>query len=125
VSPHLSKIDSGLTSLKLLHKFLGRLLPVALWVVLSPAPKILASILKRALGTPAELSVGASGVGSEVEDVTSTTRGDFVGQIAANGGGERLDHFVDSAALTSSQIPGADAGVILAEVVESCEVTVG
>jgi hypothetical protein len=106
----------GLTSLKLLNKLLRRLLPVTLRVVLSPAPQILASILKSVLSTPAKLGVGTSGVGSKVEDIACTARGDFVGQVAADGGGEGLDHLVDGAALAGAQVPGADAGVVLTEV---------
>jgi hypothetical protein len=115
----------SLASLELLNELLGRLLPVALGVVLGPAPEVLARILKRALGTPAELGVGASSVGGEVEDVACTTGSDFVGEVAADGGREGLDHLVDGAALAGAQVPGADAGVLLAEVVEGGEVAVG
>lgn len=115
----------SLTSLELLNKLLGRLLPVALRVVLGPAPQILARILECVLGAPAELGVGAGGVGGEVEDVAGAARGDFVWKVAADGGREGLDHFVDGASLAGAQVPGADAGVVLAEVVEGGEVAVG
>ena len=115
----------SLTSLELLNKLLRRLLPVTLRIVLSPAPQVLARVLERALGTPAELGVGAGGVGGEVEDVACATGRDFVWQVAADGGGEGLDHLVDGAALAGAQVPGADTGVVLAEVVEGCEVAVG
>ena len=118
-------MNSSLTSLELLNELLRRLLPVALRVVLSPAPKILASIFKSELGTPAELGVGTGGIGGEVEDVACAARGDLVGKVAADGGGEGLDHLVDGAALAGAQVPGADAGVVLTEVVEGCEVAVG
>lgn len=94
-------------------------------VVLSPAPQILAGVLESVLGTPAKLGVGASGVGSKVEDVTCTARSDLVGQIAADGGGEGLDHLVHGAALARAQVPGADTGVVLAKVVKRCEVAIG
>jgi hypothetical protein len=99
-------------------------LPVSLRVVLGPAPKILASIFKRALGTPAELSVGAGSIGSKVENITSTARSDLVGKVAADGGGEGLDHLVDGAAPASTQVPCADTRVVLAEVIKSREVAV-
>lgn len=117
--------NSGLASLELLNKLLRRLLPVTLRVVLSPAPQILASILKSELGTPAELGVGTGSVSGKVEDIACTAGSDFVGKVAADGGGEGLDHLVDGAALAGAQVPGADAGVVLAEVVEGCEVAVG
>lgn len=94
-------------------------------VVLGPAPQVLAGILESELGTPAELGVGAGGVGGKVEDVACTARSDLVGQVAADGGGEGLDHLVDGAALAGAKVPGADTGVLLAEVVERCEVAVG
>lgn len=115
----------SLARLKLVDELLRRLLPVALRVVLCPAPQILASILKSVLSTPAELGVGAGGVGGEVEDVACAARSDFVRKVAADGGGEGLDHLVDGAALAGAQVPGADTGVVLAEVVEGCEVAVG
>lgn len=121
----LSLSNSSLASLELLDELLGRLLPVALRIALGPAPQILASILESELGTPAELGVGAGGVGGKVEDVTCAAGSDFVGKVAADGGGEGLDHLVDGAALAGAQVPGADAGVVLAEVVERCEVAVG
>ena len=115
----------SLASLELIDELLGRLLPVALRVVLGPAPQVLARVLERELGTPAELGVGTGGVGGEVEDVAGAAGGDFVGEVAADGGREGLDHLVDGAALAGAQVPGADAGVVLAEVVESGKVAVG
>jgi hypothetical protein len=122
--PNISK-PLSLASLELLNELLGRLLPVALRVVLGPAPQILARILECVLGTPAKLGVGTGGVGGEVEDVAGAARGDFVREVAADGGGEGLDHLVDGAALAGAQVPGANAGVVLAEVVEGGEVAVG
>jgi hypothetical protein len=119
-----SERASSLARLQLLNELFRGLLPVTLRVILSPAPEILASILKRALGTPAELGVGAGSIGSKVENVTGTTRSDFVGKVAADSGGERLDHLVDGAASASTQVPGADTRVVLAEVVKSREVAV-
>jgi hypothetical protein len=115
---------SSLARLELLNELLRGVLPVTLRVVLGPAPKILASIFKRALGTPAELGVGAGGVGGKVENVTGAARSDFVGKVAADSGGEGLDHLVDGAAPAGTQVPGADTRVVLAEVVESREVAI-
>lgn len=99
-------------------------MPVTLGVVLSPAPEILAGLLEGTLGLPAQLAVGAGGVGSEVEDVTCTARGDFVGHVSADGLGESTDHLVDGAAAAGAEVPGAHAGVVGAEVVEGLEVAV-
>jgi hypothetical protein len=46
-------------------------------------------------------------------------------RVAADGGRKGLDHLVDGAALAGAQVPGADAGVLLAEVVKGGEVAVG
>lgn len=94
-------------------------------VVLGPAPEVLAGILESELGTPAELGVGAGGVCGEVEDVSGAAGGDFVGEVAADGGGEGLDHVVDGAAFAGTEVPGADAGLLLAQVVEGDQVAVG
>lgn len=76
------------------------------------------------LGGPAQLGVRTGGVGSEVENVTGTTRGNLVGKVTADGGGESLDHLVDGAALAGTEVPGADTGVVLAQVVQSLQVAV-
>lgn len=114
-----------LSSLELLQKFRRGLLSVSLGVVLGPPPEILARILERPLGLPAQLAVGAGRVGGEVEDVTGTAGRNHVGEIAADSGTKGLDHLEDSAALAGSEVPGAHAGVVLAEVVEGLEVAVG
>lgn len=115
----------SLASLQLINELLRRLLPVALRVVLGPTPQVLAGVLKGVLGAPAKLRVGAGGVGGKVEDVASAARGDLVREIAADGVGEGFDHFVDGAALAGTKVPGADAGVVLAEVVQGCKMAVG
>lgn len=98
---------------------------VALGVVLGPAPEVLAGLLEGTLGLPAKLFVGASRVGGEVENVTSTTGGNLIRKVAANGSGEGANHLIDGAALAGTQVPGADAGVVGTQVVEGLEVAVG
>lgn len=100
------------------------LLTVALGVVLSPEPQVLAGVLESELGGPAELLVGASGVGRQVEDITSTARSNLVGKLAASGGREGADHLVDGAALAGTQVPGANTGVVGAEVVQGLQMAV-
>lgn len=98
---------------------------VPLGVVPRPAPEVLAGLLEGALGLPAELGVGARGVGRQVEHVSGAAGGHLVGEVAADGGGEGTDHLVDGAALAGSQVPGADTGVVGAQVVEGLQVAVG
>lgn len=97
---------------------------VSLRIVLSPAPEIFARLLERTLGFPAKLLQGPSRVGSEIEHVTGTTRGNFVRKLAADGFGESVDHFVDSAPTASTQVPGAHAGVVGAKIVQGQQMTV-
>lgn len=111
--------------LQLRQQLSRRLLTVTLGVILGPAPEILAGLLEGVFGGPAELGVGAGRVGSQVEDVTGATRGNLVGEVAAHGGGEGLDHLVDGGALAGAEVPGADAGVVLAQVVQGLQVAVG
>lgn len=68
--------------------------------------------------------MGAGGVGSEVEDITSATGSNLVGLVLSDGGGERADHLVDGAALSGTQVPGADTGAVGAEVFQGLEVAV-
>lgn len=99
-------------------------MPVSLGVVLSPEPEILAGLLEGTLGLPAELLVGTSRVGGEVENVTGSAGSDFVGEVAADGLGEGADHLVNGAAAAGTKVPGAHTGVVGAEVVEGLEVAV-
>jgi hypothetical protein len=110
--------------LQLIQQLSRRLLPVSLRVVLGPQPQILASLLEGALGLPAELLVGTGRVGSQIENVTGAAGSDLVGQVAADGLGKGADHLVDGAAAACAEVPGADAGVVGAEVVEGFEVAV-
>lgn len=101
------------------------LLAVALGVVLGPEPEILAGLLEGTLGGPAELFGGTGSVGSQVENVTGTAGSNLVREVATDGGAEGADHLVDGAALAGTQVPGADTGVVGAEVVQSLQVAVG
>lgn len=69
--------------------------------------------------------MGTGRVGSQVQDVTGTAGSNLVGEVAADSGGESIDHLVDGAALAGTQVPGTDTGVVGAEVVEGLEVAVG
>lgn len=111
--------------LQLVQQLGRRLLAISLRVVPRPAPEILASLLEGALGLPPELGVRARRVGREVEDVAVAAGRHLVGEIAANGSREGANHVVDSAALTGAKVPGTDAGVICAQVVEGLQVAVG
>jgi hypothetical protein len=85
---------------------------------------MLTSLLEGTLRLPAELGVGAGGVGSEVKDITGTAGSNLVGLVLADSSGESTDHLVDGASLTGAQIPGADTGVVGAQVVEGLQVAV-
>lgn len=100
------------------------LLAVALGVVLGPEPEILAGLLEGTGRSPAKLLGGTGSVGSQVEDVTGTAGSDLVGKVTADSGAESANHLVDGGALTGTQVPGADTGVVGAEVVEGLQVAV-
>mgnify|MGYP006976761522 CR=1 FL=1 len=102
-----------------------RFLPVALRVVLDPAPQIRASILERASRLPLQLLIGQGGIGGQVQDVAVPPADNFIGEIAADNLAEGLDHFEDSAATAGTQVPGADTRLVLSQVVESGQVAVG
>lgn len=95
-----------------------RLLTVSLRIVLSPEPQILTSLLESTLSLPFKLLSSAGRVRCQIQDVTGTARRNFVGQVTANSSRKGFDHFVNGAAASGTQVPGADAGVVGAEVVE-------
>jgi hypothetical protein len=105
-----------------LKQMLGRLLSVALRIILGPAPKVVARVFHRAFRLPAELLVGPRGVRGEIEDIAGPSLDDLVWQIAADRFGEGLDHLKDGRPAASAQIPGADTGLLGAEIVEGCKV---
>ena len=94
------------------------ILLVPLGVVLHPPPKVGAGILQGELCLPLQLLVGQRWVGGKVEHVSESPVNDLVWQIAANDVAEGLDHLKDCASATGAQVPGLDAGLVLAEVVE-------
>ncbi|KND92431.1 putative quinone oxidoreductase [Tolypocladium ophioglossoides CBS 100239] len=98
------------------------LLSVALGVVVHPSPQVLAGLFHGELRLPLELLVGQRRVGSQVQHVALSAGNDLVLEVAANDGAERLDHLEDGAAAAGAQVPGLDAGLVLAEVVEGDEV---
>lgn len=110
--------------LQLLQQLGRGLLAVTLGVVAGPQPEVLAGLLEGALGLPAQLVVGARGVGGQVEHVTGTAGSNLVGEVTAHGRREGTDHLVDSAALAGTQVPGTDSGVVGAEVVQGLQVTI-
>lgn len=111
---HLGSLDSS-------EELRRGILSVSLGVVLDPPPKILAGPLHGELRLPLEFLVGERGVGGEIQNVTSSPGNDLVGKFAADNGVEGLDHLEDGAAATRAQVPGLDAGLVLAEVIESDE----
>lgn len=111
--------------LQLIQQLLRGALSVALRVVLGPAPQVLAGVLEGELGLPGQLVVGAGGVGGQVEDVAGAAANDGIGKVAADGGAEGFDHVEDGAALAGAEVPGPDAWVLVAQVVERGEVAAG
>jgi hypothetical protein len=77
------------------------------------------------LGFPAQLGVGTFRIGSQIQHVACPPANDFVGQIAADGFGEGLDHVIHGAAFAGSQVPGSDAGMLGTQVVQGDGVAAG
>lgn len=59
---------------------------------------------------------------SQVQNIARSAAYNLVGQFAADGFGESVDHLEDGAALAGAQVPSADARVVGAEVVERDQV---
>lgn len=49
----------------------------------------------------------------------------FIGKIAANNRAESLDHLKDSAAAPGAEVPGLDARLVVAQVFEGSEMSLG
>lgn len=127
ISAHINHFKLAAKSqllLQLSQQLGRRLLTVTLGVVLGPEPEILTSILKSASGGPAKLVGSTVGIGSQVKDITITTGSNLVSKVTTDSSGESLDHLVDGRALTSTQVPGTNTGVVGAQVVEGLQVTI-
>ena len=98
---------------------------VALRVVLGPLPQVIAGVLESQLRLPAQLLVCECGVGSQVQDIAGAPLDDLVSKVAANGVAESLDHVEHGGAPAGAQVPRLDARVVLTEVVQGNEVTLG
>lgn len=64
-------------------------------------------------------------VGGEIQDVPCTSADDGEGQAAAHCSAESFDHMEDCTAFSCAKVPGADAGVVIAQMLERNEVTLG
>lgn len=105
---------------------LGRgLLAVALGVVAHPAPQILAGLFHRLLRLPVELLVGERGVGRQVQDIALAAADNLVGKVAADDGAKGLDNVKDGAATSRAKVPGLDAGLAGAQVLQGGEMALG
>lgn len=107
------------------HQLGGRLLAVALRVVVGPAPEILARALHGQLRLPVELLVGEGRVGRQIQHITLAAGNHLVGQIAADSLGEGLDDVEDGAAAAGAKVPGLDTGLVLAQVLQGGEMAAG
>jgi hypothetical protein len=107
------------------HHLGGRVLSVALGVIGHPAPQVLAGVLHCQLRLPVQLLVCARGVRRQVENITLSPRHHIVGQVTAHNLAKGLDHLEDRAAPTRSQVPRLNAGLVLAQVVQSNQVALG
>lgn len=111
--------------LQRLQQLRRRGLAVALGVVADPPPKVLAGVLHLPLRLPVQLLVGQARVGRQVEHVTLPPLDDIVGQVATHDLAERLDHLEHRGATAGAQVPRLDAGLVLAQVVESDQMALG
>lgn len=94
-------ISSPLSLLPLLNRLKqrrGGFLTIPLRIITNPPPQILAGVLERELGLPAQLLVGAGRVGSQVEHVAGSAFDDFVFERAADDLAEGVDHLEHGAA---------------------------
>lgn len=98
---------------------------VTLGVVLDPAPEVVTGLLHGELRLPVKLLVGQGGVRGKIEDIALSSGVDLVGEVTADDLAEGLDNLKHGAATAGTQVPGLDTGLVLAEVVESDEVTTG
>lgn len=117
--PYFHSLFAGL---QLLQQLSRRLLPITLRVILGPPPQIVTGINQRPLRNPSQLLIGTGRVAGQVQHVPVTAGRDFVWEIAANGVAKCLHHLEDGASLAGSEVPCADTGLLLAEVVEGLQV---
>src|SRR6476646_4689441 len=98
---------------------------VAPRVLLLPAPRVGAHLVDGALGPPAELGVGARGVGEGHRDVAGATGDHLVGQLAADRALEGVQHLEHARARAGAEVPGADGLVGAGQLVQRRDVAGG
>lgn len=91
-------------------------------VILDPSPEILAGLLHGEFGLPVEFLVGQSRVGGKIQDIPLSTSDNLILQVASDNGTESLDHLEYGAAAARAKVPGLDARLFFAQVVESDKV---
>lgn len=108
--------------LQLLQQLLWRTLPIPLRVILRPPPQILTRILQCSLSFPSQLLIGSLRIRRQIQHVSSPPPHNLIWQLFPHGSTERLDHVENGASLARPEVPGAHAGLVVAEVVEGDEV---
>ena len=111
--------------LERIQQFSGGILPIPLWIVANPFPKIRAGLFHGKFRLPVKDFVCQRRIGGEIEHVSLSSFDDLVREVTTNNGAERLDDLEHGATAPRAQVDGLDAGMLLAEVVEGDEVTLG
>lgn len=94
-------------------------------IVANPFPEIFASIFKREFCLPVELLVCACRIGSQIQNIARSSLDDVELERLAGDLAECVNHLKDSAAASRSKVPCSDTRLLLSEVVEGCEMTLG
>ena len=115
---HSSLLDVG-------QQLCRRVLAVALGVVRDPAPEVIASLFHCELRLPLQLLVSPRRVGSQVQDVALSSILHLVREISADDLAEGLDDLENGAPATGSQVPLLNTGLVVPQVVQSHQVTLG
>lgn len=86
---------------------------------------VFACIFKSEFGLPLQLLIGTSRVGRQIKHITRSPLHDIVLERVTNDLAESINHLKHGAAASGSQIPGPDARLLLAEVVQRSEMAFG
>ena len=113
------------TATSSLHQLFRRLPTITLRVVFDPPPQICTGLLHGMLCLPLELLVGMRRIRRKVKHVALAAFDNLVSQLAANNRAKSIDDLKDGAATARAEVPGFDSGLVVAEVVESNQMTLG
>ena len=111
--------------LQLFQQVLRGTLPIPLWVIRGPPPQVLAGVFECPLCPPTQFPIRPFRIRRQIQHIPRPPPHNLILQLLAYSRAESLDHLKHGAPLSRTEVPGARARVVFAEVVECDKVAAG